>query len=381
MQKISLHQNWARFFAILLLIVIGFPTAKRAAAQTPNGYVFMVGAIELNELGVDNIQGLAYSPGADVLLAIQNQTANGVRPVALIDRIEELRGTSELQAQPADVLNTAFNGQNDSLFTFDTATQELTQTAVNSDGSPSSASTRRTPFNLRLGIQRAQGMDFDPATGRLFILDTGGKLLWVISPDQAGNYNVDTALAENRAKRVNLRGIAKGALRGLAFNPNSGNLFTFNQTHDTLFEITDNGELVSTRDVSSFRELHNPAGMVFAPSGDTTDDPQTKNLYIADPSANTIVELSITAVQVMALPAASPISLVNTIDASKWNPPAPDTSGIDYDNVTNRLLISDSEVEEMPIYQGKNVFGSTLSGSLQSTCDTTAFNKEPSGLA
>jgi hypothetical protein len=137
-------------------------------------------------------------------------------------------------------------------------------------------------------------MDFDPATGRLFVLDPAGKRMWVIMPDEAGNYSGGPGLGSNRVQRVNLRRIANGDLQGLAFHPDSGNLFTFDRNHATLFEITENGKLVSTRDVSSFDELRDPAGMVFAPSGDMTDDPETKSLYVANSFAGTIVELSIT---------------------------------------------------------------------------------------
>lgn len=382
MKENSLQHNWFRFFAILLLIAVGFPSVRRAAAQTPNGYVFLVREMELSELGVEGLEGLAYSPQDDVLLAIQSEQ-NGVRPVALLDRTEELLGVSEVQAQPLDTSNTAFNDEANSLFTVDPATQELKQTPLEPTVN---LPTLATPgpavrFNLGFGIQRAQGMDFDPVTGRLFILDPAGKRLWIVTPDAAGNYDGDRASRENRVKRVNLSRIANGRVHGVAYNPDSGNIFTFSQTNNILYEVTENGELVSTRDISSYITLGDPAGMVFAPSGDETDDPQTKSLYVADPSANSIAEFSITAVEVMALPAASPVSLVNTIDASQWNPPAPDTAGIAYNPVSNRLVVSDSEVEEMPLYEGSNVFLSSLNGNLQSTCDTTDFNKEPTGVA
>ena len=380
MKKSSFSNHWATFFAILALIAAGFPAAQSASAQSDNAYVFLVREIELADLGVTGLEGLAYSSQADALLAIQSQSQNGSRPVAVIDRTEELRGMSELPGQSSNALNIAFNDKANSLFTFDSSTQELTATGVEPDGKLSPASVSSARFNMRMGLQQAQGMDFDPATGRLFILDPAGKHLWVITPDESGDYDVRLAQRDNRVKRVNLIGIDDGRLNGLAYNPNSGNLFTLNQAHNMLYEITENGELVNTRDLSAF-ELNTPAGMVFAPSGDTTDNPETKSLYIADPSANSIAEVSITEVEVMALPPASPISLVDTIFTNTWNPPSPDPSGIDYNNLTNRLVVSDSEVEEMPIYEEKNVFSSSLSGNLQSTCDTTDFTKEPAGLA
>ena len=185
MKKISFRRHWAGFLAIIALIASGFPAARIASAQSDNAYVYLVRKIELAELGVTGLEGLAYSPAADVLLAIQSLSGNGNRPVALIDRIEELRGMSELQGQPSNVLNTAFNDRTNSLFIFDPVTQELAATGTEPGGklAPAVPSAR---FDLRIpGFQQAQGMDFEPGTGRLFILDSAGKRMWVITPDEA----------------------------------------------------------------------------------------------------------------------------------------------------------------------------------------------------
>lgn len=77
-----------------------------------------------------------------------------------------------------------------------------------------------------------------------------------------------------------------------------------------------------------------------------------------------------------------PAILVNIIDTSLWSPNSPDPSGIDYRASTNSLLVSDAEVEEMPPYfVGKNVFESSLGGSLGNTYSTTSFSNEPTGVA
>ena len=57
-------------------------------------------------------------------------------------------------------------------------------------------------------------------------------------------------------------------------------------------------------------------------------------------------------------------SLIQVIDASAFNPPAPDTAGIAYIDSSDRLLVSDSEVNEMPLFEGTNVFEIDASGSL-----------------
>src|SRR3972149_2834372 len=125
--------------------------------------------------------------------------------------------------------------------------------------------------------------------------------------------------------------------------------------------------------------------MVFAPSGDLTDDPSEISLYMADqgnaaaqaPSA--IVELSFTE---PVAPAASsfPVSLIQTIDTSQFSPPSPDPSGLAYLPNSGTLLIGDGEVDEMPQYfTGDSLFEATLSGGLLNTLPTS-FSDEPVGL-
>lgn len=74
-------------------------------------------------------------------------------------------------------------------------------------------------------------------------------------------------------------------------------------------------------------------------------------------------------------------SLVNTIETSRWSPPSPDPSDLAYDSNTNRLLVSDGEVDEMSLFSGANYYEATLGGSLLRTTNTLAFSHEPAGLA
>ncbi len=58
-------------------------------------------------------------------------------------------------------------------------------------------------------------------------------------------------------------------------------------------------------------------------------------------------------------------SLVRTVATSTLSPPIPDPSGITYIPSRDRLLIADGEVDEMPIFQGSNLFEITRAGALQ----------------
>ena len=74
-------------------------------------------------------------------------------------------------------------------------------------------------------------------------------------------------------------------------------------------------------------------------------------------------------------------TLVQTIDASLWSPPSPDSSGIIYLEDSDTLLISDSEVNEIPaLFTGDNLFESEATGPLLDTLTTISFSNEPTGV-
>ncbi len=76
-------------------------------------------------------------------------------------------------------------------------------------------------------------------------------------------------------------------------------------------------------------------------------------------------------------------TLVRSTDASAWLPPSPDSAGIVYLDLSNTLLVSDSEVNEIPepLFTGDNLFETDLSGNLLDTLTTIGFSGEPTGVA
>ena len=74
-------------------------------------------------------------------------------------------------------------------------------------------------------------------------------------------------------------------------------------------------------------------------------------------------------------------TLVRVTATSAFSPPSPDPSGITYDSATGRLVISDAEVEEMSIWAGKNVFETSLAGTVLRSYNVTSFTLEPTGTA
>ncbi len=81
-------------------------------------------------------------------------------------------------------------------------------------------------------------------------------------------------------------------------------------------------------------------------------------------------------------------TFVRMVELSALSPPSPDPAGITWDDAAQgRLIVSDSEVEEMSIYQGVNVYELNLAGNLTDTGDITTANplpnvsNEPTGLS
>ena len=74
-------------------------------------------------------------------------------------------------------------------------------------------------------------------------------------------------------------------------------------------------------------------------------------------------------------------TLIRTVHTSQFSPPSPDPAGITYNSAVGELMISDSEVDEVGIYQGKNLWQTTRTGTVTQTGVTTSYTREPTGLS
>ena len=376
-----------------LIIVPATSAHSSVAAQGSLDSAWVVRSIFTGKYGINDAKGLAYSPTADTLLILDGNA--NVALVTMGEDNEGIRAIADLQYDPQNV---AFDPQTKSLFEFDRGRAELVQINADEQGLPDASSLSRRFGVGAFAIHDPQGIAFDPATGRLFILDAGNSQIVAVAPHPTLGFDAQEAVRSNKVERIPLKKLGIGQAQGIAYNPNNNHFYIAEPAQGKLYELTQAGDLVSTIDLTALG-ISNPTAMTFAPSGDNTDDPNIYNLFILDTSTSSaqgttsgsqVVELS--QITPDALPSGTtviPTSLVHTINTSRtaWNPSAPDTSGIDYWPLTGRLLISDSEVDEMSNYfTGKNVYDSTLSGSLVRTCSTTnlsrtGFSNEPTGLA
>jgi len=328
-------------------------------------------------LAFANPLGLAYSPRAHSFIVAP---AEGPSRVQLLTHMEEPAGIDALDLAGGDALNMAFDGHSGRLLVFSRG--QMLAVAADTGGRLRRQLAARFEA-AHLGIRRPAGMTVDPHTGSLFILDSAVPRLVRLDPTSDGG--LDAAAVSY----IELYGIPADGVRGIAFNPSTEHVFLLAGTR-TLYETNSMGELLLTHDISD-AQLRKPGGMVFAPTGDQTDDPSAQSLYIADaasprqgrPKAS-IVELTFAPIATAEAATTFGSSVVVTTLTSQWSPPAPDPSDVVYLPGSETLLVVDSEVEEMRIWNGANQWETTLGGLVLGTSNLTppaGFTNEPTGIS
>ena len=391
-QFLGCKQKTFVFYRLLLPVCFSliFSLAATAWGQADMPYSRLVRTIETRDLGISHPAGLAFSPQANVLLIMP--AAKGANILSPFSDIHQVSLTEmpvdvvQVAARVTNAANMAFHPNAGELLVLQSFDDHLVDIKAGSNGFLAPAASASTDIRP-LELQDARGMAVDPESGAFFILDSAMSRILRIEQDAINRLDADLFY------EIDLKPIGSQHLTGLALDPATGHLHTFNPATQILAEITQTGQLVATRDLSRFN-LIDPQGMVFAPSGDLTDDPAQISLYIADTGLSTdtasmesptagggILEVSFTE----PVPLSASISqgtLIQTIDTSLFIPPSPDPSGIVYIDHLESLLVSDSEVNEMPnLYDGANLFEITLSGTLTGIFNTLSFSNEPTGVA
>jgi hypothetical protein len=381
-----------------ILISSLFVTKSVAFAQVNQLAFEDIRTVYTAEFGVTFPAGFSFMPGSNGFVLWSASIAS--TEVHLVSNYEDPGGVLNLSVTADNPLNAAFNAQSNSLFMLNKDTPELIKIGLDRRGLPDTSGNNVARYNAEaFGVQQPQGITFDPAGGRLFILDSKGQRIVSVTPNSTKGFDGNSASQDGRIKQINIKGLENSLLRGIAYNSKNDHLYVAAPERQKVYELDQNGNTASVLDLNSYG-LANIQGLTFAPSADQTDDPATQNLFILDGGSTSttttqtqksgqILELSLTP---MSLPSGTtllPSTLVRTFDTTNavWNPSSPDPSGIDYWPPTGGLIIDDSEVDEMPPYfTGKNIFLSTLSGALTGTCSTTnlsrsGFSNEPTGMA
>jgi len=367
--------------------------AITASLESP-AYLRQVRAIATTDIGIPRPAGLAFSSVDNAFLTLeaqpQGQSKSMESQIKLFSLYADPLGALRVPAGFADPINMTFDAQANRLLLFDPTSSDLVAVQTAATGSSGSAFGTFTRFpSQRFGLIHPQGMTFDAQSGYLFILDASRRqIVYFTATSLAAREDTKTA-GNNSMFHVDLASLGGVQLRGIAFNPQTRHLYLLSPAAQQLYELTLSGELLASRNLAPLG-LSDLQGMVFAPSGDPTDEPTEMSLYLVDGGARAtqpsisaygqIIEVTLTQPPAALLPNSAAASLVRIIDTARWSPPSPDPSDIAYLPESQRLFISDGEVDEMPQYfTGNNLFESTRAGTLVSTYSTLSFSHEPAG--
>ncbi len=350
--------------ALSLLAVSMIPAASSPRGRAvPVRLAGEVRSTDAGEFGLFHPRALTYLAGQDALLVMGFRHSEG------------LTGTVEITPAGRRMRDVRVPGAVGAVgLAFDPVARRL---GVLTPRALSTISRNRAGFadarSKRLalagvGVGRPLSIAYDQPGRSWYVLGTEG-LIRVRARGPLGE----------RMVRVGLPGMSD--VRGVASNPADGLLYLIDSRGTRLFAMDRSGRIRAVYMTDSVG-LQRPRAITFAPSADRTDGPGTLSLYVADRgapgSAGRIVEVSLTVTATASTVAAT---LVRTIDTSRLSPPSPDPAGVTYLPSADRLVFSDSEVDEMPIFQNVNLYTVTRTGTLSVTGVTTAFTHEPTGVA
>lgn len=371
---------------IILVCISLINTPPVVSAQSAELPVELIRSIELGRAGIYSPTGFTFDFNENSFIVFERSA--GTTGTGDLISLKEVK-LFEREASGIRTLNTLSNsiGQ----FMYDTETQ----TAYFYDGkthrifriqSQKGGWLAPQSVNIeRIGAAAITGLTIDPTTNALRILDASHSQIVQLAADQFADSPKEPVLSRKTVSGVNLNKV-----KGVTINPVTNRIFLVTSKPDLLIELSATGQVSRLWSLASLG-IHNAAGLVFAPTGDPTDDPEKLAVNIldagtADNSASgngsRILEVSLEISAVEPLAETFPVQIVNSVRLSTWNPPSPDAAGIAYWPATGGLLISDSEVDQLPnLFTGKNVYISTLNGVLTGTCTTLPFSYEPTGVA
>jgi len=336
-KRVSIRFGLTWLLALIAVILATAPVPGSVSSANRAPYLDVNRVFEDYRLEGATTAGLAYAPDAGELLVF-HAAPDGQAVMDTLSLFDDLLRSQPAKGQAADALNFHF------------------------DARSGQAQTTVAPDAPALGAVQDEN-------GNLYVLDGREKVIRRQSPPLT----------------IDLQAAGITAPAGLARHPRSGNFFVMDGGN-RLVELDSAGSLLASFDLADLG-LSAPQGMVVAPTGDPTDAPQRQSLYLLaqtspDDGALRLVELALEAPAEPLAVTTTAAQLIRTSLTSTFNPPSPDPSGIAYIPDTNSLLISDGEVDEMPVYfTGVNMYTSTLQGLLTGTWTTLPVSDEPTGVA
>ena len=171
------------------------------------------------------------------------------------------------------------NPADGTLFVSDDDKDQIFVARPGADGLYATADDARTQFGtLAFGSGDAEGIEYDPASGHLFICDGVGLEVYDVDPVDGVFGNGNDAVTHFDTAQYSMRDC-----EGLGIDTARGTLLAVDPSRRWILELTRTGQLVRTLDLSGLPITNwAHAGVTMAPTSDPTDDPAAMNYWVVD---------------------------------------------------------------------------------------------------
>lgn len=370
-------------FCLIVMVGAGiFSAAPPVKAQQTEYPVELSRTVDLGRFGITSPIGFTFDENINSFIVFEDSNSAGNVVLSQVKLFEkEMADTQIVDANSNSISNFAFDPVTQTAYDYDEHHQKIVRIETVGD----KWQVVDSLLTERVGVSSIIGLAIDPFTHDLQILDASTSTMIPLNDDLSKNSSQGLISSAQPVKGVNLHKV-----KAFTIHPATGVTYLLMTKPQQIIELSSTGEIGRVWDIGSLG-LRNPVGIVFAPTGDPTDDEDNFAINILDSGASggsdkgwnaKILEVSFNLTAVEPLAEILPIAITNSAQLSLWVPPSPDTAGVAFWPATGGLLISDSEVDEIPaLYTGKNVYTSSLSGVLTGTCTTEEFTGEPTGVA
>ncbi|MPZ94474.1 MAG: hypothetical protein GEU96_06020 [Propionibacteriales bacterium] len=345
--------------ALAVTTVLAGPAA---AAPKPTGDVpapvrdlTVVREIVPAEFGLANPMGVAWSD-ADQLLVVSGDDGQGTEAVALTPE-GSLAGSIAVPTSSKSSTLAADDAGHGVIVDG----PDVVEVVIDGTG------VTRQP-GAAPGAEHPRDATFDPTDDKLVVLDDSGNL-------------ITSRVDGRKGDTTKPSGVKRDTLGAVAYNAADGLTYVADTANDLLVGLDDEGNPVRSYGMADLG-ITSLQAMAFGPSGDPTDSEGRMSLFVVDagaPGTNGVVMEATLAAVASTAPTVT-AQLLRTRDLSQLNPTSPDPSGIVWMSNRSRLMISDGEVDEMPLYEGTNLYETTLTPTVSKRGTTVPWSNEPTGV-
>ncbi|ESY76091.1 hypothetical protein X743_01200 [Mesorhizobium sp. LNHC252B00] len=314
--------------------------------------------------GTRTADSYEYSPTSAPLLHIEYLLPGSGSPVAFnspadasaaANQIAELAATGAptgitASATDPDAGSTVTYSINDSRFAINASSGVITRSAngtLDFETQPS--------INLTVTAKSSDGTTANQAF-TLAVLNSAEPVAFNTPPD--------TDTAANQIAQNAAAGTAVG-ITASATDPDAGSTVAYS-INDTRFAINASTGIITRSSTGTLNAQLEPSVNLTVTASSADGSTDTHAFAVSITGANQLP---------------TSVTLAHTILTSLWSPPSPDPTDLVYISHLDTLLVADSEVDEMSIFTGKNLYQMNLSGTLAGTLTTINFSDEPSGIA